>query len=66
MSSQDGVHELPENLLVEILNDEGTSIDGSSARLVVNGNEQSDTANYEFEVWANPGERLTFVPRDIR
>ncbi|XP_023746186.1 uncharacterized protein LOC111894343 [Lactuca sativa] len=66
LSSQDGVHELPENLLVEILNDEGTSIDGSSARLVVNGNEQSDTANYEFEVWANPGERLTFVPRDIR
>nr|KAJ0203959.1 hypothetical protein LSAT_V11C500298540 [Lactuca sativa] len=61
LSSQDGVHELPENLLVEILNDEGTSIDGSSARLVVNGNEQSDTANYEFEVWANPGERLTFV-----
>ncbi|CAI9288723.1 unnamed protein product [Lactuca saligna] len=66
LSSQDGVHQLPENLLVEILNGKGTSIDGSSARLVVNGNEQSDTANYEFEVWANPGERLTFVPRDIR
>ncbi|CAH1417541.1 unnamed protein product [Lactuca virosa] len=66
LSSQDGVHQLPENFLVDILNDKGTSIDGSSARLVVTGNEQSDTANYEFEVWANPGERLTFVPRDIR
>lgn len=66
LTSQNGVHQLPENLLVDVLNNKGTVIDGSSARLVVTGNKKLDTAFYEFQVWANPGEILTFVPRDIR
>lgn len=65
LSSQDGVHRLPESLLVDIVNDKGAVIDGSTAKNLVTGNEQSDTT-YEFQVWANPGERLTFVPRDTR
>lgn len=64
LSSQNSVGQLPENLSIDILNDEGTVIDGSTARFVVTENEESNTALYEFEVWANPGERLTFVPRD--
>ncbi|KAI3526880.1 hypothetical protein L1887_06146 [Cichorium endivia] len=63
---QNGVHQIPENLLVDILNDKGTVIDGSSARFVVTGSEQSDSVLYEFQVWANPGDILTFVPQDIR
>lgn len=52
--------------MVDILNDEGKVIDGSNAKLVVSENEQSNTALYEYEIWANPGEKLTFAPQDIR
>ncbi|XP_076883578.1 uncharacterized protein LOC143532402 [Bidens hawaiensis] len=65
LTSQNGVDQLPKNLVVDILNDEGTVIDGTTAKYV-NENEHSNTALYKYEVWANPGEKLTFAPRDIR
>ncbi|KAF5820309.1 putative carboxypeptidase-like, regulatory domain superfamily, immunoglobulin-like protein [Helianthus annuus] len=65
LTSQNGVDQLPKNLVVDILNDEGTIIDGTTAKFV-NENEQSNKALYEYKVWANPGEKLTFAPRDIR
>ncbi|KAD3338151.1 hypothetical protein E3N88_33672 [Mikania micrantha] len=66
LTSQSGVNQLPKNLVVDILNDEGKVIDGTTAKFVGNENEQSHTALYEYKVWANPGEKLTFAPRDIR
>ncbi|KAI7745608.1 hypothetical protein M8C21_033454 [Ambrosia artemisiifolia] len=66
LTSQNGVGQLPKNLVVDILNDEGTVIDGTTAKLIVNEKEQSNTGLYEYKVWANPGEKLTFAPRDIR
>nr|XP_043609224.1 nodal modulator 1 [Erigeron canadensis] len=63
-SSQNGDDQLPGNLLVSVLNDEGTVIDNTAARLVDTGNEHSNPALYEYKVWANPGERLAFVPKD--
>ncbi|KAK2968332.1 hypothetical protein RJ640_021721 [Escallonia rubra] len=60
-SSLNGVDKLPENILVDILNNEGTV-----SKLISNGNDQSRAAVYEYSTWANPGEELTFVPRDSR
>ncbi|KAA8549068.1 hypothetical protein F0562_000752 [Nyssa sinensis] len=62
--SLSGVEELPENILVEMLNNEGTVVDGTNARLVTRENDQSGAAVYEYSVWANPGENLAFVPQD--
>lgn len=66
LSSDNGIDQLPESLSVSVLDDERTVIDSSSASLVVTGNQQSNTAVYEYKVWANPGEKLTFVPQDMR
>ncbi|KAK3034632.1 hypothetical protein RJ639_033587, partial [Escallonia herrerae] len=60
-SSLNGVDKLPENILVDILNNEGTV-----SKLISNGNDQSRAAVYGYSTWANPGEELTFVPRDSR
>ena len=65
-SSSDGPHELLENLIVDILNSEGSVIDGTTAGLASTGNEQTSYSVYEFSVWAKLGEKLTFVPRDAR
>ncbi|PSS14739.1 Nodal modulator 1 like [Actinidia chinensis var. chinensis] len=66
-SSLSGVEELPENMLVDVLNNEGSLLDGTTARLVGNRNDQaSGGAVYEYSLWANPGEKLTFTPQDSR
>ena len=65
-SSLSGVEELPENMLVDVLNNESTLLDGATARLVGNGNDQASIAVYEYSLWANPGEKLTFTPQDPR
>ncbi|KAM7501151.1 hypothetical protein LguiB_000055 [Lonicera macranthoides] len=64
--SVDSVDKLPENILVDILNNEGTVVDGATAGLIASGNDQSSAAVYEYSIWANPGEQLTCVPRDLR
>lgn len=51
---------------MDILNNEGTVVDGATAGLIAAGNDQSSAAVYEYSVWANPGEQLTCVPRDLR
>ncbi|GFY98869.1 transducin/WD40 repeat-like superfamily protein [Actinidia rufa] len=65
-SSLSGVEELPENMLVDVLNNEGTLLDGATAKLVGNGNDLASVAGYEYSLWANPGEKLTFTPQDPR
>ncbi|BFG23849.1 hypothetical protein CerSpe_101230 [Prunus speciosa] len=64
-SSFDGVNELPENFIVDILSSGGSIIDGTTARLTSSENDQS-AAVYEYSVWANLGEKLTFIPQDSR
>ncbi|XP_047316648.1 nodal modulator 1 [Impatiens glandulifera] len=56
--------ELPENIRVTMLNHEGVPLDGTTARLVHQGEDQSTI--YEYSVWAIPGEKITFSPQDYR
>ncbi|KAI3940108.1 hypothetical protein MKW92_014647 [Papaver armeniacum] len=58
--------ELSKNIVVDILNSDGEVFDASLASLVSDGNAQTSTAVYEYSVWANLGDVLTFVPRDSR
>jgi len=51
---------------VDILNSGGSIVDGTTAKLSSNDNDQTSAAIYEYSVWANPGDELTFVPRDSR
>lgn len=51
---------------MDILNSGGSVVDGTTAKLSSNDNDQTSAAIYEYSVWANPGDKLTFVPRDSR
>lgn len=64
-SSFSGEYELPESFIVEVLNSDGTVSGGSHARLISSENDQSASV-YEYSIWANLGEKLTFVPLDAR
>lgn len=65
-SSLSGEYELPESFIVEVLNSDGTVFGGSPARLISSENDQTSASVYEYSVWANLGEKLTFVPSDAR
>ncbi|XP_041018341.1 nodal modulator 1 [Juglans microcarpa x Juglans regia] len=65
-STVNGVYEVPESITVDILNSEGSVVDGTTAKVSSNDNDQTSNAMYEYSVWANPGDKLTFVPRDPR
>ncbi|KAB5569531.1 hypothetical protein DKX38_003324 [Salix brachista] len=66
LGSADGGYELPNNIIVDILNSEGNLFDGTAASLVSHEDDQTGSALFEYSVWANLGEKLTFVPRDPR
>ncbi|CAN4113610.1 unnamed protein product [Withania somnifera] len=59
------VEGLPENIPLDILDSEGSVVDGLTARRVPSEVDQSGEV-YEFSMWANPGRKFTFVPRDAR
>lgn len=65
-SSFGNVEGLPEDIPLDILDTEGSVVDGLTARRVPYGVDQSSAAVYEFSMWANPGGKFTFVPRDAR
>lgn len=65
-SSIDGLDTRADTILVDILNSEGTSVVGTTARFVGARNGQPGVSIFEYSLWANPGEKLTFVPRDAR
>ncbi|XP_027099594.2 uncharacterized protein [Coffea arabica] len=65
-TSSSGLLKLPENLVIDVLNNEGAFIDSTTARFVPDQDDQSINAVYEYMIWANPGEKLTFVPKDSR
>ena len=51
---------------MEVLNSDGTVSGGTHAGLVSSENDQTSGSVYEYSVWANLGEKLTFVPSDAR
>nr|KYP47590.1 Nodal modulator 1 [Cajanus cajan] len=57
---------LPENIVVDIKHDRAGVNDYATATLKSHAKDQTDTAIFEYSVWANLGEKLTFVPRDSR
>ncbi|XP_058008575.1 uncharacterized protein LOC110645700 isoform X2 [Hevea brasiliensis] len=64
LNSADDAFELPNNIIVDILNSGGSAIDGTIANLA--SSDQTSIALYEYSLWANLGQKLTFVPRDSR
>ncbi|XP_050236465.1 uncharacterized protein LOC126686455 [Mercurialis annua] len=66
LKSADSLHEPPNSLAVDILNSDGNVVDGTTADLASSAIDQTSTALYEYSVWVNLGEKLTFVPRDSR
>ncbi|XVF72762.1 hypothetical protein PTKIN_Ptkin12aG0146400 [Pterospermum kingtungense] len=59
-------NELPLGIVVDILNGEGTVMHSTDAKLASSANDQINTAVYEYSVWANLGEKLSFLPKDPR
>lgn len=57
---------LPENVIVNIFNGEGILVDKTTAVLTSSSNDQTGNTVYEYSLWANLGEKLTFVPLDPR
>ncbi|CAJ1874972.1 unnamed protein product [Sphenostylis stenocarpa] len=57
---------LPENIGVDVKHDGAGVIDYATATLKSYAKDQKDTAIFEYSVWANLGEKLTFVPWDSR
>ncbi|XP_019421853.1 PREDICTED: nodal modulator 1-like isoform X2 [Lupinus angustifolius] len=57
---------LPENIVVDIQKDGIGSFDSAKAILKSHEKDQTNTAIFEYSVWVNLGEKLTFVPRDSR
>ncbi|KAK7337534.1 hypothetical protein VNO77_18114 [Canavalia gladiata] len=55
---------LPENIVVDIQH--ADVIDHTTATLKSHGKDQANTAIFEYSVWANLGEKLTFLPWDSR
>ncbi|WCJ22340.1 Carbohydrate-binding-like fold [Euphorbia peplus] len=64
LTSADGRFELPKNIVVDMLNSEGSIVDGTAA--ISSGSDQTSTAFYEYSVWASFGQKFNFVPRDSR
>lgn len=57
---------MPENIIVDIQNGGAGVTDTTKAILPSHGKDQTQTATFEYSVWANLGEKLTFIPRDPR
>ncbi|KAF7804939.1 nodal modulator 1 [Senna tora] len=58
--------EFPENIIVDIQNGGAGVIDAAKAILSSHDKDQTNTAIFEYSVWANLGEKLTIIPRDLR
>ncbi|KAL8138821.1 hypothetical protein V2J09_004822 [Rumex salicifolius] len=61
-----GGHELPENLVVDVLDNKNDVLDSIFAKLSSDVNDETSAAAYEYSVWANLGQKVTFVPKDQR
>ncbi|KAJ4850945.1 hypothetical protein Tsubulata_030371 [Turnera subulata] len=66
LGSNNGVHEVPNNIIVDVLNEKDTAVDSITASLAASETDETSSAVYEYSVWAKLGEKLTFIPRDSR
>ncbi|XP_042053548.1 nodal modulator 1-like [Salvia splendens] len=57
---------LPDDILVDIFDNQETLVGSTPARLVSSEVDPSRDAVYEYSVWSKFGEKLIFVPRDSR
>jgi hypothetical protein len=57
---------LPEKIVVDIYRDGADIADNAVAIFKSHAKDQTNTSVFEYSVWANPGEKLTFAPRDSR
>ncbi|KAH9626869.1 hypothetical protein KSS87_002269 [Heliosperma pusillum] len=60
-SSSVNSHELPESIFVDVLDG-----DGVVAKLASSPDDVTDVAVYNYSLWANRGQKVTFAPRDSR
>lgn len=51
---------------MDVRKNDDTVVEASTTRLLSDRNDQTGTAMYEYSVWANLGEKLSLVPRDLR
>uniref|UniRef100_A0A7N0VIJ7 Carbohydrate-binding-like fold protein n=1 Tax=Kalanchoe fedtschenkoi TaxID=63787 RepID=A0A7N0VIJ7_KALFE len=64
-SSFNNVFELPETILVDILNEGGAIVESTEAKPVPNERDQI-TSVYAYSFWSDPGKKYVIVPRDSR
>ncbi|KAG4913760.1 hypothetical protein AAZX31_19G204100 [Glycine max] len=57
---------LPDSIVVDIKHDRTGVIDYATAILKSHVKDETGAAIFEYSVWANLGEKLTFVPQDSR
>ncbi|KAK8650653.1 hypothetical protein V6N13_140281 [Hibiscus sabdariffa] len=59
-------NDLPVDIVMNVLNGEGTIMYSTNAKLASTANDKTRTGVYEYSVWASLGEKLTFLPMDPR
>lgn len=57
---------LPESIVVDVLDNGNNFVDGTIARLLPDQNDEANAAVYEYSVWVTRGQKVTFVPTDSR
>lgn len=57
---------LPDDIPVDIFDNQETLVGSTTARFVSSEVDPSGAAIYEYSVWSKFGEKLNFVPRDSR
>lgn len=57
---------LPDDIPVNIFDDQETLVGSTTARLVSSEGDATGASIYEYSVWAKFGEKLNFVPQDSR
>ncbi|PKI33910.1 hypothetical protein CRG98_045692, partial [Punica granatum] len=60
------VAQLPKDIVVDMVNSDGNAIDTAAAGLLSAGDEDTSAATFEYSIWANLGDKITFIPRDSR
>ncbi|GAB4830590.1 hypothetical protein Ancab_020356 [Ancistrocladus abbreviatus] len=59
-------HEVPDMIVLDLLDSDSGSSDVTTARLLTGQNNEASSVVYEYTIWASIGKKITFVPRDTR
>lgn len=58
--------DLPESIAIDVLDNGNSVADGTIAKLLPDQNDETNVAIYEYSMWVNPGQKITFIPSDLR